>query len=225
MESPEQAGIKYYRSLIRLNSQILGLVFGLILGFFIFVATNWLVIKEDIGIRKFLHLLGQYLPGYNVSFLGSIIGFIYGLTIGTIVGSSIDRAYKLLVKSRIIQPNNIVVRLLFGEKVEKVNKKDGNVYRFNKRILGLELGLIIGLSIFIATNWLIIKGGHITPSGDYVVGPHLKLLSQFFIGYRVSFLGSIIGFAYGLALGIFSGSLIGWIYNKIVDFRNEKSVT
>ena len=91
---------------------------------------------------------------------------------------------------------------------------------FNAKSLGLVLGLLFGLVVFIATNWLIIKGGHINQGGDYVVGPHLQLLSQFFIGYRVSFFGSIIGFAYGFAVGTLSGALIGWIYNKIVDLRN-----
>jgi len=91
----------------------------------------------------------------------------------------------------------------------------------NVKVLGLVLGILMGLAIFVATNWLVIKGGHITPDGEYVVGPHLQLLSQFFIGYRVSFLGSIIGFAYGFAVGTLSGALIGWIYNKIVDLRNS----
>ena len=91
----------------------------------------------------------------------------------------------------------------------------------NVKVLGLVLGILMGLAIFVATNWLVIKGGHITPDGEYVVGPHLQLLSQFFIGYRVSFLGSIIGFAYGFAVGTLSGALIGWIYNRIVDFRNS----
>lgn len=90
----------------------------------------------------------------------------------------------------------------------------------NAKILGLVLGLLLGSAIFIATNWLVIKGGHITPNGEYVVGPHLQLLSQYFIGYRVSFLGSIIGFAYGFIIGILSGALIGWIYNRVVEFRS-----
>ena len=94
------------------------------------------------------------------------------------------------------------------------------ILRLNAKILGLVLGILMGLLIFIATNLLVIKGGHITPSGEYTVGPHLQLLSQFFIGYRVSFLGSIIGFLYGFALGTLSGAMIGWIYNRIVDFRN-----
>jgi len=82
----------------------------------------------------------------------------------------------------------------------------------NAKALGLVLGLLFGLAIFIATNWLVLKGGRL-------VGPHLSLLSQYFIGYKVSFLGSIIGFGYGFAVGTLSGALIGWIYNKIAAFR------
>ncbi len=91
---------------------------------------------------------------------------------------------------------------------------------FNAKTLGLVFGLLFGLVIFIATNWLVIKGGHINASGAYVVGPHLQLLSQIFLGYRVSFLGSIIGFGYGFALGTLTGALFAGIYNKIVEFRN-----
>jgi hypothetical protein len=85
----------------------------------------------------------------------------------------------------------------------------------NARAFGLVLGLLFGLGIFIATNWLVIKGGE-------QVGPHLRLLSQYFIGYRVSFLGSLVGAAYGFALGTLSGAFIGWIYNKIAALRNRE---
>jgi hypothetical protein len=104
--------------------------------------------------------------------------------------------------------------------LKREEKLFSSVLRLNLKFLGLTLGLLLGSAIFIATNWLLIKGGHITPKGEYVVGPHLQLLSQFFIGYRVSFLGSIIGFFYGFALGTLCGSVIGLIYNKIAEFRN-----
>lgn len=94
------------------------------------------------------------------------------------------------------------------------------VIRLNTKIWGLVCGLLSGALIFIATNWIVIKGGHITADGEYVVGPHLQLLGQFLIGYRVSFWGSIIGFLYGFALGTLFGTVIGLIYNKIIDFRN-----
>jgi hypothetical protein len=105
-------------------------------------------------------------------------------------------------------------------KLEDGEKLLSSVLRMNTKFLALALGIITGLIVFIATNWLVIKGGHISPSGQYVVGPHLQLLSQFFIGYRVSFIGSIIGFLYGFAIGTMAGSAIGLIYNKIVDLRN-----
>ena len=84
----------------------------------------------------------------------------------------------------------------------------------NAKVLGLALGLLFGLAIFIATNWLVLKGGR-------PLGPHLQLLSQYFIGYRVSFLGSLIGFGYGFAVGTLSGALLGWIYNKVAGLRNS----
>ncbi len=98
------------------------------------------------------------------------------------------------------------------------NKLFSGILRLNAKMLGLILGVLLGLVIFIMTNWLVIKGGD-------PVGPHLGLLSQFFVGYKVSFLGSIIGFLYGLAIGTISGSLIGYIYNKIAFFRNAKPIS
>jgi hypothetical protein len=107
----------------------------------------------------------------------------------------------------------------------KINNKDvddlfDDIVRFNIKIFGLVLGLLFGLAIFVATNWLVLKGGYTDSYGRYIVGPHLQLLSQFFIGYQVSFLGSIVGFVYGFAVGTICGAIIGWIYNKIVDYRN-----
>jgi ABC-type nitrate/sulfonate/bicarbonate transport system permease component len=105
-------------------------------------------------------------------------------------------------------------------KISNDGKLLREVLRLNGKILGLVLGILLGLTIFIGTNWLLIKGA-IAPGEKQVVGPHLQLLSQFFLGYRVSFLGSIIGFFYGFALGTLCGSAIGWIYNRIADLRSK----
>ena len=88
------------------------------------------------------------------------------------------------------------------------------VLRLNGAVLGLVFGIILGLLIFAATNWLVIKGG---PK----VGPHLSLLGQFFFGYSVTFLGSLIGMAYGFVTGFLIGFLIGWLYNRVVAFRSN----
>jgi hypothetical protein len=89
------------------------------------------------------------------------------------------------------------------------------VVRLNGHVLGFVLGTIGALIIFAATNWLVLKGGD-------VVGPHLGLLGNYFIGFSVSFLGSLVGAVYAFVLGYISGLLIGWIYNAIVLFRNPK---
>ena len=82
----------------------------------------------------------------------------------------------------------------------------------NARVQGLVAGLLAGLVIFIATNWLILKGGE-------VVGPHLALLGQFFIGYEISFFGSLIGFAYGFVTGYLAGYSAARLYNAISRWR------
>lgn len=95
--------------------------------------------------------------------------------------------------------------------------------RLNATAQGLVTGTIAGLGIFLATNWLLLKGPQRGYRGEAVVGPHLALLSQFFLGYRVSFLGSLIGLAYGFALGFAGGYFVAWMYNRIVELRGARS--
>jgi hypothetical protein len=85
----------------------------------------------------------------------------------------------------------------------------------NATVQGVITGLIAGLGVFVATNWLVLKGGT-------VVGPHLALLGQFFVGYRVTVLGSLIGFAYAFVLGYVVGYLVARVYNLIVSRRETK---
>jgi len=89
------------------------------------------------------------------------------------------------------------------------------VLRLNAKIHGLVTGLVVGLGLFIATNWLVLRGGK-------HVGRHLALLGQFFVGYRVTFLGSFVGFGYGFAAGFILGYSIAWMYNWIVELRDGK---
>jgi hypothetical protein len=84
------------------------------------------------------------------------------------------------------------------------------VLHLNATVHGIVTGLVAGLVVFVVTNWLILKGGD-------VVGPHLALLGQFFIGYRVTFIGSLLGFGYAFVVGYLVGYLVARTYNFIVD--------
>ena len=85
----------------------------------------------------------------------------------------------------------------------------GTPARLNARAWGVAIGLLFGLGLFLATDILVLKGGR-------VVGPHLALLSAYLPGYRVTFVGSLIGFWYGALIGYCAGSLIGSAYNRLV---------
>ena len=80
--------------------------------------------------------------------------------------------------------------------------------RLNARAWGIAFGLLLGGGLFIATNVLVLKGGP-------TVGQHLQLLAVFFPGYRVTFVGSLVGFVYAFVLGYALGRLVGLVYNRI----------
>jgi len=86
------------------------------------------------------------------------------------------------------------------------------VLRLDANIFGVVAGLIGALVVFLATNWLLIKGGP-------VVGPHLGLLGQFFIGYSVSFAGSLIGAAWAFVSGYVAGFIVAFVYNAVVRLK------
>ena len=91
------------------------------------------------------------------------------------------------------------------------------VLRLNVTALSLVFGIVGGASLFLATMWLALKGGAI-------VGPHLGLLGQAFIGYTVTLEGSVVGFAYGIGSGMVVGASIAVLYNAIVRLKARRRI-
>jgi len=83
------------------------------------------------------------------------------------------------------------------------------IRRLNERAWGISGGLVLGLGLFGATIFLVIKGG---PG----MGQHLNLLGSYFPGYRVTVLGGFIGFIYAFVLGYGLGRVVGTVYNRLV---------
>ena len=79
--------------------------------------------------------------------------------------------------------------------------------RIDKLALASAVGSVAGLLIFLATMWLVVKGGA-------VVGPNLQLLGQYFTGYTVSVKGALIAFGYSF----FWGFLFGWLFAYLRNF-------
>lgn len=92
------------------------------------------------------------------------------------------------------------------------------VIRLNGVVTGLALGFVAGLVLFLATNFLILKHKEGEP-----LGPHLGLLGQVFIGYSVSFVGSIIGFLYAFVVGMLFGYFGAALYNWVAALNQKRS--
>src|SRR5262249_26126148 len=84
--------------------------------------------------------------------------------------------------------------------------------RLNALVTGVTTGLTAGFALFLVTNWLVLKGGR-------VVGPHLALLGQFLVGYRVTFVGSLVGSVDVFVLGFVTGFGVARLYNWLADWR------
>lgn len=66
----------------------MAIVFGMVGGVGLFLATVWLLIKGGDPVGPTLGLLGNYFPGYAVTWPGALIGFVYGALVGGIAGWS-----------------------------------------------------------------------------------------------------------------------------------------
>ncbi|MBW2173255.1 MAG: NAD(P)/FAD-dependent oxidoreductase [Deltaproteobacteria bacterium] len=78
--------------------------------------------------------------------------------------------------------------------------------RIDKLAFATAVGSVSGLLFFLATIWLLVKGGD-------VVGPTLRLLGQFFVGYTVTVEGAFIAFGYSFVCSFLFGWLFAYLRN------------
>lgn len=99
-----------------------------------------------------------------------------------------------------VEPEKEEIEIPVEEVIEKV------FARLDPLALGTAVGVVSGLLLFLATAILLMKGGP-------VVGPNLRLLENFFLGFKVNWKGAFLGF-FQAGLG---GFLLGYI---IATLRN-----
>ncbi|GMT42593.1 MAG: hypothetical protein IEMM0002_1004 [bacterium] len=78
--------------------------------------------------------------------------------------------------------------------------------KFNIKAMALACGIFWSIAIFLMTWWLIMLEGS---------GSESLFISRFYVGYDISPVGSVIGFAYGFVDGSISGAIFAWLYNLI----------
>lgn len=80
--------------------------------------------------------------------------------------------------------------------------------KLNIKAMSLTMGIILGLSIFLLTWWVILFDGSSTDP---------NMISILYRGYSFSPFGSIIGLLWGFADGAIGGACIAWIYNTFAS--------
>jgi hypothetical protein len=88
--------------------------------------------------------------------------------------------------------------------------------RYDPVALGVALGTVLGLGLFLATAVLLLVGGE-------PVGPNLALLRSYFPGFEVTWRGASIGLLEAAAGGFGFGYALAWLINVVVA-REERAL-
>ena len=78
--------------------------------------------------------------------------------------------------------------------------------KLNVKAFGLSLGIVWGAAVFVM--------GIIAIFSSYSL-PFVASLSKFYLGYRPTVPGSIIGAVWGFVDAGIGGVVIAWLYNKL----------
>jgi hypothetical protein len=89
--------------------------------------------------------------------------------------------------------------------------------RVNTIIMAVTFGLLGGVLLWLSTAVLLLRGGH-------YVGLHLSLLSVFFPGYSVTWVGAWVGLLWGFVFGAVSGTILYWSYAHSLRERLDAQV-
>lgn len=85
-------------AIARLRAGIMAIVFGMLGGVGLFLATAWLLIRGGTEVGPTLGLLSNYFPGYEVNWTGALVGLLYGAVVGGIAGWTLALIYNRLVR-------------------------------------------------------------------------------------------------------------------------------
>ena len=89
------------RSIARLRAGIMAIVFGVLSGMALLIATLWLIIRGGPNVGEHLQLLSHYFPGYSVTPSGALVGFFWAALAGGVVGWLVAWIYNWVAGHRV----------------------------------------------------------------------------------------------------------------------------
>lgn len=91
---------------------------------------------------------------------------------------------------------------------------DSAVARLRASVMAVVFALTCGTGMFIATAWLLVRGG---PD----VGATLGLLRHYWPGFSVTWPGAFVGFFYAAVTGGVVGWVVAFTYNRLAARRRD----
>jgi hypothetical protein len=85
------------------------------------------------------------------------------------------------------------------------------IARLRASVMAVTFGIAGGFGLFVATAWLLVHGAI---TGARNIGQTLNLLSNYFPGYSVTWVGAVVGLFYGALLGAVMGYVLAVVYNN-----------
>jgi hypothetical protein len=86
--------------------------------------------------------------------------------------------------------------------------------KLNVKAFALAGGIVWGVNWFALTWWMILFKG--------ITYEKIAFISDSYVGFTLSPLGSLVALLYGFIDGFFIGLMIAWVYNKIAPRLRSK---
>lgn len=199
-----QAELDLLKAAIRMNMIVMGIAFGLLGGSMLWLSTVILLLRGGYDVGLHLSLLAVFLPGYSVTWSGAWIGLLWGFIFGGVSGVILYWSYAGTLRERLGS------RLLDASNA--TNELTPPTFLMSGNALGIALGVLLALQLFVTTNWLVVRG-------TAASSPNAALLGEYLPGYTVSFAGSLVGALELFAVAFVFSHVLAAIYNCVARKR------
>lgn len=193
--------VNLFERAVRVNAILLATVGGVFTGSLVAgftIALVWLDDPTTISQQTPISLL---LPGYDISIQGAFAGFGWGFLIGSLSARMLYTSYAQLARKRLI-------RAVVENQISDYFQVDAVTHTgFSARSLGLPLAAILSATLMLSTVLMLAQY-------DAKAIAHAEFLSYYLPGYRVSFVGGLVGAIEVFALVFLSSQFFCWVYNR-----------
>ena len=194
-----------FAAAVRLNVIVTALGAGLGVGLFLFLATHLSLAVTGDRAGRYLNLLGVFLPGYDASPGGAWLGLLWGTAYGGLSGAALTWLYARTLGDRLVE------LALF--RADSEGDLRPPVLLLSGHAIGLALGGVVAMQLFLTTAWLILRG-------TAAESPHARLLANYLPGYDTTLPGALVGAAELFVLVYATAFLAGALYNRLARVRH-----